>query len=154
MNIEMPLLNSEPQLNLASLADQAQATIEITLPEGLIGCEMWQRFVLEIVPDTAPLMLLHSLDEERLSFIVADPQVIAPDYQLQLSDADRVALGNPAPEALVAIVILNPAMQAPSTRVTANLLGPVTINLMTGMARQVIQPDHSAHYLVGEMPLC
>lgn len=154
MNIEMPLVNSDSQLNLAAPTDQPQAAVEIMLPEGLIGCEMWQRFVLEVVPDTAPLMLLHSLDEERLSFIVADPQMVMPDYQIQLSEADRLALGTPAPETLATIVILNPATQGGATRVTANMLGPVVINVTTGIARQVIQPDHSAHYLVGEMPVC
>jgi flagellar assembly factor FliW len=115
---------------------------------------MWQHFMLEVVPDTAPLMLLHSLDEERLSFIVADPQMVMPDYQIQLSEADRLALGNPAPETLATIAILNPAMQGGATRVTANLLGPLVINVTTGIARQIIQPEHSAHYLVGEMPTC
>lgn len=154
MTMETPLVNSEPQLNLAALTSQTQATVELTLPDGLIGCEMWQHFMLEVVPDTAPLMLLHSLDEERLSFIVSDPQMVMPEYQLQLSEADRLALGDPASDSLMAVVILNPTLQSTATRVTANLLGPVVINLTTGIARQVIQPDHSAHYLVGEMPTC
>lgn len=131
-----------------------QAGLPITLAEGLIGCETWKHFTLDAPPEAAPLMFLHSLDQPELSFIVADPRHILDDYRLTLSEADLEALGHPDEQALTMIVIVNVGQRHGNTSVTANLLGPLVINLSSGAARQVIQPEYSAHHRVGDLPRC
>ncbi len=122
----------------------------IVLEEGLIGCEAWRRFMLDSVPDAAPMMLMCSLDEPDLSFIAVDPRAVRPDYRLELSEEDLAALGSPSQTDLAAIVIINIGRREGLAAPTANLLGPVAINLATGAARQVIQPEYSAHYAIGQ----
>lgn len=128
--------------------------LKVTLPEGLIGCEMWREFVLEAPPDLAPLMYLHSLDQADLTFIVTHPRYILPLYQVDLSETDKKDLGNPTLVELATVVIINSARRGEEQVVTANLLGPIVINLTTGSGRQIIQPEYSAHHLLSETPLC
>jgi len=128
--------------------------LRVTLREGLIGCEMWREFALEAPPDLAPLMYLHSLDQTDLTFIVTHPRYILPSYQVDLSESDKADLGNPTPAELATVVIVNSARRGEGQIVTANLLGPIVINLTTGSGRQIIQPEYSAHHLLSETPVC
>lgn len=125
-----------------------QTGVVVNFPEGLIGCEDWKRFVLDTVPEAAPLMLLRSLDEPEVSFIVGDPRSVMPGYKLQPSESDLEALGCPGPDDLATVVIFNTGPEAAIAKVTVNLLGPIAINLNNGAARQIIQPEHLAHYPV------
>ena len=142
------------QTTLSALSETRDAAPQlgrlILLEEGLIGCEAWRRFMLDSAPEAAPMMLMRSLDEPDLSFIAVDPRAVMPDYRLELSGADLAALGSPSQTDLAAIVIINTGRREGLTAPTANLLGPVAINLATGAARQVIQPEYSAHYAIGQ----
>ena len=139
-------------VNTSLVVENSQ--LKVTLAEGLIGCEMWREFVLEAPHDLAPLMYLHSLDQADLTFIVTHPRYILPLYHVDLSESDKKVLGNPTPAELATVVIVNSARRGEGQVVTANLLGPIMINLTTGSGRQVIQPDHSARHLLSETPLC
>lgn len=128
----------------------AQPGLLITFDEGLIGCQSWKRFALDSAPEAAPLMLMRSLDEPAVSFIAVDPRVVLPGYRMELSGADLAALGLPAKTDPAVIVILNTGPREGTAAPTVNLLGPIAINLSTGAARQVIQPDYPAHYAIGQ----
>ncbi len=125
-----------------------ESGVTLTFAEGLIGCEDWKRFVLDTVPEAAPLMLLRSLDDPEVSFIVGDPHAVLADYRLQPSASDLEALDCPNPNDLATVVIFNTGPEAILGKVTVNLLGPIAINLNGGTARQIIQPDYSAHHPV------
>lgn len=125
-----------------------QRGVIIHFGEGLIGCEGWKRFVLDTVPEAAPLMLLRSLDEPEVSFIVGDPHSIMPGYTLQPSENDLEALGCSGPNDLATVVIFNTGPEATPAKVTANLLGPIAINLNNGAARQIIQPEYSPYHSI------
>lgn len=124
-----------------------QESDPIEFPAGLVGCQEWHRFVLITHPEGGPLGLLQSLDDERVSFIVADPRQIVPGYRLSLSEPDARALQLPAagtpPEEVDVYCTLSvpgPEQEEPF-RVTANLLGPLVINRRAGLGRQVILSD-------------
>lgn len=125
-----------------------QRGVIIHFGEGLIGCEDWKRFVLDTVPEAAPLMLLRSLDEPEVSFIVGDPRSVLPDFKLQPSENDLEALECSSPNDLATVVIFNTGPDATPAKVTANLLGPIAINLNSGTARQIIQPEYSPYHSV------
>jgi len=146
----MDTIDTAPSVRVLPTEFGAPA-LNITLEEGLIGCEMWQHFTLEAPADTAPLMLLRSLDEPDISFIVCDPRAIESDYSLALSDTEMDILGGPSADELAMFVIMNVKMIENRTQVTVNLLGPVVVNLANGAARQVINPDHLAHHPVGDL---
>lgn len=122
---------------------------EVFFPEGLVGCPEWRRFQLEQDPATAPALILRCLDLDGLSFIVADPRALLPAYSVEMTISDLAALEAAEPDGLSMLVILN--IQAEPFRITANLLGPLLINPVTGRARQVVQSSHNysaAHVLL------
>ena len=64
----------------------------ISFPKGLIGFEEHREFVLLPVGDESPFLLLQSLDDPRLGFLVADPYPFLEDYQVQLDAPERQVL--------------------------------------------------------------
>ncbi len=142
------------QLEMNPLLGEESPVIEF--PSGLIGLEEWKHFVLVTHPEGGPLHLLQSLDDERITLIVADPRQIVSDYQVGLSEADAQALQyadvntlhTAWPDEMDLYCILS--VQENPFSVTANLLGPLIINWQARLGRQVILSDSSydARYLV------
>jgi len=128
--------------------------LDIYFPEGLIGCEEWRHFALEAEAATAPVLVLRSLDEPAVSFLVTDPFLICPDYHFELTEADADAVGATGPADVGLLCILNVHLGATGAAltVTANLLGPLVIHRLTGRARQVVLANsaYSAHHVVAE----
>lgn len=128
----------------------AEESQPIEFPAGLIGFDEWKHFVVVTHADSGPLRLLQSLDDIRVSFIIADPRQIVSDYQISLSETDCHALqypdgvqGNWLDEAYSNVYCILSAQEEPFS-VTANLLGPLVINWQTGLGRQVIL-SHSGY---------
>ncbi|RMF03597.1 MAG: flagellar assembly protein FliW [Chloroflexi bacterium] len=131
--------------DLSSLLGDESQPIEFT--SGLVGLEEWRRFIIISHPAGESLRLLQSLDDDRVSFIVANPEQIVPDYRVTLSDADAAAIkftGGRGPIStdnsdLDLYCILS--VQEEPFSVTANLLGPLVINWKTGLGLQAVLTD-------------
>lgn len=135
------MTNSEPALSV----ELTEEGVVVEFPAGLIGLTEWKRFILMKHPDGGPLCLLQSLEDTRLSFFLADPRQIVPDYQILLSQADLQALqlsddtilkdwletGNLSLHCILSV-------QEEPFFVTVNLLGPLVINWKAGCGRQII----------------
>lgn len=132
------------QLDPTVMSEQVKESSPIEFPAGLIGLEEWRRFILIAHPDSGPLCLLQSLDDARMSLIVADPRQLVADYQISLAEADIQALQLPAGQKQPVLdgenvsVYCILSVQAEPFTATANLLGPVVINWQAGLGRQVI----------------
>jgi flagellar assembly factor FliW len=114
---------------------------ELELPAGLVGLPDAVRFRLESWgDDDSPFGLLQSLDDPDLAFVVVAPELFFPDYAPEVPD-DVVAaleLQEATDIALLAIVTVGD----PVERSTANLLGPLVVDLATGRAAQaVLSPE-------------
>jgi flagellar assembly factor FliW len=75
------------------------------------------------------------VDRKDISFTCIDVGAIKPDYVVPLCDADAQALAihEPADALILALVVI----PEDPTRMTANLAGPVVVNIKTLQARQV-----------------
>jgi flagellar assembly factor FliW len=118
---------------------------EITFPAGLPGFPHAHRFeVAAWGPAGSPFLLLSSLEERDIAFVVVPPWVFYPEYDFELDTdtAERLAL-NAAEDAVVfAVVTLRERLEDS----TLNLLGPMVVNRFTHEAAQVVLP--SAGYSV------
>lgn len=126
-------------------------------PEGLVGCPDWRHFVLQDLPSLPPdpvgdeagpadpheglLYMLRCLDDQAISFLVAEASRVYPEYVVELSPADIHALELEKVDQPLVLCTLT-VRQRP-LRVTANLLGPLVINPRTGLGRQVVLADTS-----------
>jgi len=121
----------------------------ITFPEGLVGCVTWRQFVLLGTNVSGPFKLLQSLDDPQVSFIVADPYLLLADYSFTLSDVDArtIELDDPAKAMVLCILMVK---QDPVLSITANLLGPLVINVSSRLGTQLVLADsgYSARFPV------
>lgn len=108
----------------------------IRLEPGLLGFDEVKRYCLLDWRPGSPIKWLQALDDPTLAFLVADPFEFFPDYEVEISDDDADALGLTDARDLQTLVILT---VTPSTKqVTANLLGPILVNTVSRVGRQVV----------------
>jgi flagellar assembly factor FliW len=115
----------------------------IYLEPGLLGFTQYHRYVLIEHQQEAPFLWLQCLDNSDLAFVVIDPRCLLSDYQpgpLALVMRDMKVERS---EDLKILVILTIPPGKPQ-EMTANLMGPVVVNLKTRQGRQLVVED--AHY--------
>lgn len=107
----------------------------IIFNEGIFGFEHIKEYYL-IDANLAPFMLLQSIEDEAIGFIVCDPFIFFPDYEFDLSEdaKDFLELKNSSDLLVLIIVTLSDKIE----EVTANLVGPVIINIKSHKAMQYI----------------
>ena len=120
------------QLGEIEVADGAV----VSFPEGIPGFEGCHDFVLVEDEAIAPLHWLQCLDDGALAFVVVDPALIYPNYNIQLGPADNAALrlGDTQP-ALVRVIL---TVNEDPEKTTANLQGPLLINVEEHLGCQVL----------------
>lgn len=120
---------------------------ELTVPEsqvfdfdrGILGFPEAKRFALVRARQDG-MFWLQSMDFEALTFLMVDPFRFVDDYAVELG---RPELGDLAPtdpsEILVFTILTLP--RTPDEPATANLQGPVALNLPQRRGRQVVLQD-------------
>lgn len=106
----------------------------LSFPDGLLGFPDIARFALLDANDEGTYFWLQAVDDPQLAFLAAVPWAFFPEYEPVLSDSDQEALGlTDAGDAMV-LCLLTITDEA----VTANLLGPLVVNSVTRLGRQVV----------------
>jgi flagellar assembly factor FliW len=130
--------------------DIDEATV-LTFPQGLLGFGDARRFALVDTHDSGLYFWLQSLDDPGLAFLAATPWPFFPDYEFELPDADRDALGLTEPTGdaepdtstmVLCLLTIDRSDDSTPHDITANLLGPIVINSATRIGRQVVLSDH------------
>jgi flagellar assembly factor FliW len=112
---------------------------EITFPAGLPGFPHAHRFeVAPWGPAGSPFLLLSSLEDRDIGFVVVPPWVFYPEYDFELDTgtAERLALTT-AEDAVIFVVV---TLRERPEDSTLNLLGPIVVNRFTHEAAQVVLP--------------
>jgi len=109
--------------------------ILLNFPAGLAGFPDLKTFRLFEPTGGYPLKFLQSTESPEISFVCMDAAAINLDYEVPLSDEDSEALALEKPEdALVMALVVVPE---DPRQMTANLAGPLVVNIRTKNARQV-----------------
>ncbi|GAB6393005.1 MAG: flagellar assembly protein FliW [Treponematales bacterium] len=110
----------------------------LVFPQGLLGFEMYKDYAL-LDAEKQPFYWLQSLDAAPLAFILINPFLFMPDYEVDVSAEDLQFIGIDDPKkALVFSLVTVPASGGP---MTANLQGPLLINRDTRRGVQSILTD-------------
>ena len=114
----------------------------ISIPSGLFGFEGLNKFSL-YKADQEPFLILQSLEESELSFILIDPLYFRSDYELDLSDDDlkEIAVLEEDYKNVYALAIVT-VRPGETPQMTANLQGPLIVNGDSLIARQCISSNH------------
>lgn len=110
----------------------------IDFPEGLFGFEESRKYAL-IEAEQKPFIWMQSLEDEHLSFLLINPFLFRPDYELDIDEKDQklIDLNNPEDALIFAIV----TVLGDGSPITANLQGPVVINKKNNLAVQAVLSD-------------
>ena len=121
-------------------AIEVPATQVITMPLGLVGFPRLNRYIIMEHRPGSPFHWLQSLDQPELAFVITDPLVFDPGYQLVLSGSDTKLLEVGDPRDLQVWVLVTIPAGNPEG-MTANFKAPVVLNLRNRVAAQVILDD-------------
>lgn len=121
----------------------------IRFEQGLPGFEHLARFVLAEVGEGLPFYLLQSLEEPNISFLIVDPFLYYPEYEVVLPSSLQEELGiKDHSMAAIMCIVTTPADVQQST---VNLQAPLVINTEQRLGRQYIISGteyHTRHALM------
>jgi flagellar assembly factor FliW len=113
----------------------------VTFETGLVGCRHWRRFELRGDFSREPVGLLTCLDDPDRIFFVSPVEYTAPGGLRRFNSEDTRALrhyGAGVRDDVLTLVTLN---VDDAGTLTANLLGPLVIDLQSAEAWQVVLTD-------------
>ncbi len=109
----------------------------IRFPEGILGFPNQRRFtILEHKPNS-PFCWLQSLDDPALAFVMTSPFLIDPDYLKGLGRSfEEILEGIRDGKNAVFVLVTIPPGEV--EEMTANLLGPIVIDIPERTGRQLV----------------
>ena len=111
---------------------------KVAFPQGLFGFEGFKDYVL-LDADQQPFYWLQSVDMEQIAFVLVNPFLFRPDYEINIENEELADIGIRSPEkALIFVIVTIPPDGRP---MTANLQGPLVINRDTGAGKQAVLTD-------------
>jgi flagellar assembly factor FliW len=114
----------------------------IHTPDGLPGFDSSRRWSLERGDADAVFGLLQNLDQPGIGLMVTEPWELAPGYEPDLPDDELERIGiRDASDVTVLVVATIPDRDERSDEpgvIWLNLAAPITVNVRTNTARQVI----------------
>lgn len=117
----------------------------LTFEQGLLGLEDYKKFVLLPIDANLPLVLLQSVDQVEVGFVVAYPFAFKKDYSFDISDEDREKLQIEKEEDALTYTIVT--MKETLQDSTINLLAPLIINIDKKLGKQIVLQDNKSYPL-------
>jgi flagellar assembly factor FliW len=108
----------------------------IHFPNGLPGFENARKFIIMSVPEHQPFHWMECVDGNNIRFAIINPLSFRPDYQPKIKKEDLATLGIKDPKELLLYVIVT--LRQPLMESTANLMGPLFINIREKTGKQII----------------
>ena len=108
----------------------------VEFPDGLLGFPETREYVL-VPAGRKGTYWLQSVEHTSLIFLLVDPFLYFEDYEVELS-AGEVRSLNAEAQSDVAVLTIVTLPGDDGEDPTANLQGPLALNLTTGLGRQVI----------------
>jgi flagellar assembly factor FliW len=117
----------------------------VTFDAGLPGFPGALQFTLAPWgPEGTAFSLLECVEEPDLRFVVVPPELFFPEYGPEIDDDTAATLEITDPSDALILVIVT--LADPAERSTANLLGPLVINVKTSRGVQAVL--HASDYEV------
>lgn len=110
----------------------------ITMTSPFLGFPDSKRFIVKPHGEESPFLWLQSLDEPKLAFVTIQAALLIPQYQPEISSLTRQELQGVPDQPLEILLILTIPKDNPDG-MTANLLGPVAVNPLKRLAKQILQ---------------
>jgi flagellar assembly factor FliW len=115
----------------------------INFEKGLLGLEESTTSLVLLEQEDSPYYWLQSADDPDVAFVVTDPWLFWPDYDVLIPDEVEKELELKGPEEveIMVLVSVRPVEDSEYPEVTANLLGPLVVNSRTRHGCQLVLDD-------------
>ncbi len=112
----------------------------INFEEGMYGFEKEKTFYLLDMENEGPFYYLQSAKSKELAFVLINPYMFKSDFILDVSKSDLNKIGIEKPEEAESKILVFAIVTIPenSQDMTANLLGPILINVETRQGVQAL----------------
>lgn len=122
----------------------------IVFPDGILGFEESRKFIILDIPENEVFKVLQDVDQEFVSFIIADPWKFRQDYEIDVPDAELLKINIRKKEqvAMMNIITLSDDFE----KSTINLLAPIILNSEDRLGRQYVlnNVSYSTKHLIFE----
>ena len=110
----------------------------IFFPYGILGFESLKDYVL-LDARQQPFYWLQSMDVVEIAFVLINPRIFRPDYKLEVDPEELKDIGIESESDILDFAIVT--IPENTTKMTANLQGPIIINKKTRVGRQSISTN-------------
>ncbi|MBF0118063.1 MAG: flagellar assembly protein FliW [Desulfobacterales bacterium] len=110
-----------------------------TFPEPILGFSGLKQYFIINNPKGGPFKWLQSLESPNLAFVVCDPLVFKPEYQIQIKKEDIAAIKLENIEDSIVFVMM--VIPKDPLLMTANLQAPLIFNKKEKLAKQLVLID-------------
>jgi len=111
----------------------------ITFPKGLPGFEQAREFVIYSRAEHAPFHCMANVHDQDLQFILINPLQFQESYDPRIPPHELRELDVKDPRELLLYTLVTFAPELSDS--TANLLGPIFINIRTRIGKQIVIDD-------------
>jgi flagellar assembly factor FliW len=111
----------------------------IEFSDGILGFPESRRFAMLDANDTGLYFWLQCVEDPALAFLSVIPWEFFPDYTVDLSDDIERSLAVAAESDVLVLALVT--VQADTRELTANLLGPLVINVVAKRGCQLVLAD-------------
>ncbi len=139
------MLNAKPKSYRYTLETRRWGLLEIDpdavihFPRGIPGFEDCQHFSVFNSEEIQPFQWLICVDNPELGFVIINPNLFRPDYAPELLDGDTLDLQiDPGDQMAVYAIV---TIEDDPRQSTANLQGPLVMNLSKRLGKQVVVVD-------------
>ena len=114
----------------------------IDMPFGMLGFPDKKKFVILQHQENSPFFWYQSVDDPTLAFVITNPFLFKPDYEINLEGALKEMSwnGNGKNDNLELYIVVNIPKGLPH-KMTGNLIGPILINNKVHQAVQIVISD-------------
>ncbi|UCG31933.1 MAG: flagellar assembly protein FliW [Phycisphaerales bacterium] len=109
----------------------------IRFPKGILGFPHSKEYALIQTGEQSAFYWLQAVDRPELAFVVCDPRLFIPDYHIPIKAEDLAEMGLGDVQEAQVFVIANRV----GDQLTANLQGPLVINVPTRVGYQLVLSD-------------
>lgn len=111
----------------------------IVFDEGLLGFTEYHRYIVLNANEHGPFRWLQCIDDGNLAFVVIEPLNFMFEYNIEISDEDAAFIDiNRVEDAVIYVIVSIP--KNPQD-MTANLQGPLIINVVNRKGKQIVSID-------------
>lgn len=124
----------------------------ITIPKGIIGFSQLTRYVILEMDEITPFKWFQSLEDQQVAFVIMDPLKFFPGYEPRINEKELEELNYTKSSDLITYVIVTVPLD--TSQASANLLGPLVINIKKRLGKQAVisdSPYTMVHNLLDEL---